>query len=249
MAKPTSSTLSDSLHYFGYEIEEQIYRDVISTLERIKAGGRSEDLGREAANNLVVLTRIGLQAYYERPASLIELSPLVRKAADTGISTIFKAVDMVIHKVMAKRSLEELQTMAHDMCHLICVAEGADPSYYICFPLPAHLFERSQTLLARVQQDSNVDLYRHDIIQSLEELIEEAIGVFYTSPISKVQVGRITKAAADVGMTTVKKGSSMVLNKVFKTMPHAEMLPLAAYFETLLHQGILSYHGLHQSAR
>jgi len=42
-------------------------------------------------------------------------------------------------------------------------------------------------------------------------------------------------------MTSVRKGSSMVLNKVFKTMPHTEMVPLANYFRTLLHQNLTPY--------
>ena len=241
MAKSMSAAASDDLHYFGYEIEESLYLQVVETLVRIQQGGQADQLGREAANNLVALTKIGLQAYYERPAELIEMPSIIRKAADTGISTVFKAVDMVIHKVLAKRSLNELQSMASDMSEMVCRSGDDEPRHYICFPLPARLFVRSQTLLARVQEDPQVDLYRGDIIQSLEELIEEAISVFYTGPISKVQVGRITKAAADMGMTTVKKGSSMVLNRVFKDMPHTEMLPLAAYFQTLLHQGISPY--------
>lgn len=228
-------------HYFGYEIEASLYADLVANLKRIEAGGPSDELGRIAAQHLVQLTHVGVQAYYERPAALIPMPSIVRKAADTGISTIFKAVDMVIHKVLAKRSLAELQAMAADMCRLICVSDEPQPRYFICFPLPPHLYERSQVLLTRVNQDSQVDVYRHDIIQSLEDLIEEAINVFYTTPLTKVQVGRITKAAADMGMATVKKGASMVLHKVFKTMPHEQVLPLAAYFETLLHRDVNPY--------
>lgn len=230
-----------NLHYFGYEIEASLYADLVANLQRIEAGGPSEELAKVAAQHLVQLTHIGVQAYYERPAGMISMPSIVRKAADTGISAVFKAVDMVIHKVLAKRSLEELQTMAADMCRLICVSDEPQPRYFICFPLPAHLFERSQALLARVSQDSHVELYRDDIIQSLEDLIEEGINVFYTAPMTKVRVGRITKAAADLGMATVKKGSSVVLHKVFKTMPHEAMVPLAAYFETLLHQDVNPY--------
>ena len=233
--------MNENLHYFGYEIEASLYQDLIANLARIEAGGPSDKLARTAADHLVQLTQVGVQAYYERPASLISMPSLVRKAADTGMSTIFKAVDMVIHKVLAKRSLDELQVMATDMTRLICVSDESPARYFLCFPLPTHLFERSQELLARVAQDSQVELYRDDIVSSLEELIEEAITVFYTAPLAKVQMGRITRTAADMGMTTVKKGSSMVLNKVFKSMPHSEMLPLAAYFQTLLHQDVRPY--------
>lgn len=224
--------------YFGYEIAPDVYQDLISTLQRIQQGGSTDELGRQAARQLVRLTELGLLAYYERPANLIAMPSVVRKAADTGISAIFKAVDMVIHRVLAKRSLEELQSMAADMSHMIGISDHAEPRYFICFPLPGELSERASLMLARVQQDQNVDEYRNEIISSLEDLIEEAIGVFYTQPLSRVQVGRITRAAADMGMTTVKKGSSMVLHKVFKTMPHTQLVPLADYFQTLLHQGV-----------
>ena len=110
------------------------------------------ELGRQAARQLVRLTELGLLAYYERPASLIAMPSVVRKAADTGISAIFKAVDMVIHRVLAKRSLEELQSMAADMSHMIGISDHAEPRYFICFPLPAELSERASLMLARVQQ-------------------------------------------------------------------------------------------------
>lgn len=224
--------------YFGYEITPDVYQDLISTLQRIQHGGPTDELGQQAARQLVRLTELGLQAYYERPASLIAMPSVVRKAANSGISAIFKAVNMVIHSVLTKRSLEELQSMATEMSHLIGISNTTEPRYFICFPLPIELSKRASQLLARVQQDQNVDEYRHDIIASLEELIEEAIGVFYTNPLSRVQVGKITRAAADMGMSTVKKGSNMVLHKVFKTMPHSQLLPLADYFKTLLHQGV-----------
>lgn len=230
--------MNGNLHYFGYEIEPALYQNLMTNMAQIEAGGPSDALARTAADHLVQLTQIGIQAYYERPASLISMPSLVRKAADTGMSTIVKAVEMVIHKVLSKRSLAELQEMVADMRQLVCSSEETPARHFICFPLPAHLYERSQTLLARVAEDPQVELYRDDIIGSLEELIEEAIAVFYSAPLAKVQVGRITRAAADVGITTVKKGSSMVLSKVFKSMPHSEMLPLAAYFETLLHQDL-----------
>lgn len=230
--------MAGNQHFFGFEIREQLYKDMSANLARIDAGAPVEQVGPVAAGHLVELTQIGMAAYYDRPASLIELPSMVRKAADTGMSTIFKAVEMVIHKLIAKRSLEELQLLSNDVRQLICISDSAQPRYFICFPLPAHLFERAQTLLARVAEDDRVDLYRSDVIHSLEDLIEEGIGAFYTRPIAKIQVGRITKAAADMGVSTVKKGSSMVLHKVFKTMPHTELLPLASYFETLLHQDV-----------
>lgn len=233
--------MTEQQQYFGYEIDADTYQDLIGTLQRIRQGGSSEELGRQAARQLVRLTELGLLAYYQRPASMIAMPSVVRKAADTGISAIFKAVDMVIHRVLAKRSLAELQSMAADMSQMIGVSDDATPRYFICFPLPAELSERASTMLNRVQQDNNVDAYRNDIITSLEDLIEEAIGVFYTQPLSRVQVGKITRAAADMGMTTVKKGSSMVLHKVFKTMPHEDLLPLADYFLTLLHQDVQPY--------
>lgn len=229
------------IRYFGFAVEEPLYLRLTSTLERILAGGRADELGRQAAANLVELVHVGLQVYYRHPADMIELTPLVRKAADTGIAAILKAVDMVIHKVLAKRSLPELQQMAYDMSQMICDSPDETPRHIICFPLPSDLYVRSQEMIARVQTDTGVDGYRDDIITSLEDLIEEAIQHFYIKPIAKVEVGRITKAAADMGITTVKKGSSIVLHKVFKTMPHAKLIPLADYFQTLLHEGLMPY--------
>lgn len=233
--------MSNELRFFGYEIDATLQQRLVTHLDQILAGGPADKLAKLAAQDLVELVDIALNAYYEHPADMISLSPLIRKAADTGMAAVSKAVDMVIHRVMAKRSLEELQRMAGDMGSMLCSSQDEPPRHYICFPLPADLYERSQALIARVHNDTEVDGYREDIITSLEDLIEEGIQVYYVAPISQVEVGRITKAAADMGISTVKKGTSMVLQKVFKTMPHATLLPLAAYFQTLLHQGLRTH--------
>src|SRR5690606_7597721 len=160
----------------------------------------------------------------------IELSPMVRKAADTGVSAVRKGITMVIHKLMAKRSLQDLQRMARDMSHMLCISEDPAPRYFVCFPLTDELYDLTQRVIDRAQVDSDVDAYRGDVIHSLEELIQAAIRNYYEKPVAQADLGRLTRAAADMGMTTVRKGSSMVVHKVFKSMPYSSLLPLVDYF-------------------
>ncbi|HEX4939565.1 MAG TPA: hypothetical protein VFX11_12880, partial [Candidatus Kapabacteria bacterium] len=87
----------NELRFFGYEIDAALRDRLTANLEQILAGGPADRLAKLAAQDLVELVDVALRSYYKQPADMISLSPLIRKATDTGMSAVSKAVDMVIH--------------------------------------------------------------------------------------------------------------------------------------------------------
>lgn len=237
----TNKTTPNNTRFFGYAIEPALYQQVINTINEINQGQDTKHLGELAAAALIAITDAGFNAYYERPAQLAHISPRIKKATDAGIHTVQKGIHLVIRKLMKNRSHKDLKMLAGNLAYLICV-DNKDPSKaYSCFRLEENLYQKVVANMRKVHEDQNVDNYRQDIIESVEALITTGIDNFYTIPTQRADIGRITRKAADIGVNAVHKGINAVVHRLFKDMDHATLLPMAEYFEMLLHDEVLTY--------
>ena len=244
-------TASRQTRYFGYEIDRALFTEVAETIHKIKEGGSPKALGELAANTLINITDAGFDAYYAKPAELAGISGGVRKAADTGINAVKKGIHMVVRKLLKNRELADLRRLAHNLSYMICVdpdtVESINPKAYACFRLKEELYQRVINNMSRVHEDPDVASYRSDVVRSVEDLIAAGIDVFYTRPVDEANIGKLTRKAADFGIHTVQKGSNAVVHRLFKDMDHDTLLPMAEYFETLLHSKVRSYHRLYMA--
>ena len=231
--------MKEQLQYFGYAISEDLYNRAGSNIQKTLSGDINAALVEEITNTLIHITDIGLQAYYQRPRDLIEISPVVKKAADAGINAVMKGVHIVVRKVIQRAPETELQKMALYMKSLLTMDDNGN--HYITFQLNHELYSLSQELLERVRVDSDVDTYREDIVEALFQLIDAGIDAYYHQPVGMIDLGKLTKKTADVGIRTAQKGTNSVIKRVFKVLDHEEMVPLTRYFESLLHSNLSSY--------
>lgn len=229
------------IRYFGYPITPQLYQQVVDTIAGIQQGGDTRALCEQAAETLIAITDAGFDAYYERPAQLAKISHAVKRATDTGIHAVQKGIHLVIRKLLKNRSNKDLARLANNFSYLVCVDNHNPALAYACFQLEEDLYQRVVTNMRRVHEDPNIQSYRRDVIESVEDLIGAGVDVFYTKPVDQADIGKITRKAADLGIHTVQKGSNAVVHRLFKDMDHATLLPMAEYFETLLHSEVQTY--------
>lgn len=233
--------MTEHTQYFGFRISEALYKRAGRHIDQVLNGTITPQLVEDIANNLIAITNAGLDAYYNKPRDLIEISPVVRKAADAGIHAVTKGVHLVIRKVITRAAKGELQTMAHYIKSLLTADHKGN--FYVTFPLGAELHDLALELLAEVRANANVDTYREDIVQALYRLIDAGIDAYYYQPVGMIQLGKLTRKTADVGINTAQKGTNSVIRRIFKVLGHQEMLPLTNYFETLLHRDLNPYNG------
>ena len=231
--------MKEQTQYFGYTISEELYAKAGTNIDKTLAGEINAELVDEITETLINITDIGLQAYYQRPRDLIEISPVVKKAADAGIKAVMKGVHIVIRKVIQRAPESELQKMALYMKSLLTQDESGN--YYITFQLTDELYSLSQRLMERVRVDNDVDAYREDIVRALYRLIDAGIDAYYHQPVGMIELGKLTKKTADMGIITAQKGTNSVIQRIFKVLEHEEMMPLTCYFESLLHSDLRSY--------
>ncbi|HAG92883.1 MAG: hypothetical protein CMK83_05180 [Pseudomonadales bacterium] len=237
----TTDANQRAIRYFGYPISAALYQQVIATIEQIQKGGDTEHLCRQSADTLIAITDAGFDAYYEQPAKLAGISPRLKKATDTGIHAVQKGIHLVIRKLLKNRKIKDLERLANNFSYLICVDNQNPDNAYACFRLEEDLYQKVVANMRRVHEDPNIESYRRDVIDSVEDLISAGIDMFYTKPVDQADIGRITRKAADLGIHTVQKGSNAVVHRLFKDMDYATLLPMAEYFETLLHSEVQTY--------
>lgn len=237
----TKDCSTSHIRYFGYSISESLYKQVVDTIQQIQSGGDTTRLCSIAADTLIEITDAGFYAYYERPAQLAKISPSLKKATDAGIHAVQKGIHLVIRKLLKNRKQKDLERLAKNFSYLICIDDHDPGQAYACFQLEESLYQRVVANMRRVHEDPNLELYRQEVIDSIEDLIGAGIDNFYTKPVDQADIGRITRKAADFGIHTVQKGSNAVVHRMFKEMDYATLLPMAEYFETLLHSEVQTY--------
>ncbi len=229
-------------YYLGYPLDPVLYQQIVDTINQIEQGGNTDTLCKSAAETLINVTNAGFSAYYDTPTSMAALPRPIKRATDAGIHTVQKGIQMVIRKLLKNRSMEDLERLAFNLSHLICVDIESPDKAYACFRLRKPLYEKAVTNMQRVHEDTNLHAYRGDVIESIEDLIESGIEMFYTRPVNQANIGKLTRKAADLGMHGVQRGINAVIHRMFKDMRHSELQPLASYFETLLHSNVDTYY-------
>jgi hypothetical protein len=225
--------------HFGFRLDADLYHACAQTLKEVRHHPDLGWLNRCAGENLIRVTDTGFHAYYERPVGKVKLSPMLRKTADAGVHTVQKAVHIVIRRIFDDRPRDQLIFMADYMGDMLCTNPAGE--HFLCFRLEESLFRRATDLLARVRNDANVDAYRADILNALEELIEAGLEAYYSFPVGQVNLGRFMRAASDLGINTAHKGIIAVVHKLFGPMSREDMLPLTTYFESLLHDDVTTF--------
>ncbi|OUR92492.1 hypothetical protein A9Q81_16190 [Gammaproteobacteria bacterium 42_54_T18] len=225
--------------HFGFEISEALYQQSCTAIKAIQSKEGGVDFNIKISNALMNITEAGFEAYYYKPSDMVKISSVVKKAADTGMVAVKRGVHMVIRKLFKNMPTQELEKLASYMNTLL-THENNDsaPRYFVAFTLSPELYSLAQELLARVSQDPEIEGYRQNIISALNKLIRAGVEAYYETPSNMINIGRIMRKTADVGISTAEKGSNIVVKKLFNVMPYDALIPLSSYFESLLHDNL-----------
>ena len=196
-------------------------RSESNTLDKIKV----KDEFVQSLNSVV---NAALDFYYVKPsANDNTLSPMAKKAADSVVNTVRKAIHLVIQRVFKKMSLKDLTTMAcyMDSMGITNLQEGG--LSYIAFPLNNALQDQLSVVMSRINSESEIECYSTDLIGLFSNIVKEGARYYYHKPTEMVDVGGFTKKAADLGIDTTVKGIQGLIRRVVKDISHKdiELLP------------------------
>lgn len=162
--------------------------------------------------------------YYEKPtADRNSLSPMVRKAANSIVNTVRKAIHLVIQKVFKKMSLHDLKGVAAYLDSMAISETSEDAQAYLGFPLNEELRQQLVHLMTSITEGTHIEQYSFDILRFVSDVVQESTRHYYHKPMTLVSVGGFAKKAADLGIDTTEKGILRLIKRVLRDISHDDI--------------------------
>ena len=103
-----------------FPLEQASGETLLASLEQVKTGGVSHHDVRTLTHQLQQVVDVCLVHYYRKPADMVSLGKLTRKAADTGIHTVQRAFHTLLGRLLPNlrepalaRLSDHLATLVH----------------------------------------------------------------------------------------------------------------------------------------
>lgn len=110
----------------------------------------------------------------------------------------------------------------------------AQKNVYFGFPLDDALYNRLTDLIARIQLNPQAKGLSRDAATLVTDLLNVAIRAFYYDVVEAVPTHPTTKKSADAGVSTVVRGTQLVIQKMVTTLDANDLTVFAGYLQTLL---------------
>ena len=223
-------TEQGSQAYWVFPIERGHHvtiRRLAMTLARQGGVGVSSASDRvELVASLNVIIDAGFDFYYQKPSSEDDnLSPMMRRAAESVVRTMRKAIHAVVQRVFKKLSHNDLILMAFYLDSM-ALADTENGQEFIGFPLNESLHNQLRSGMERIRTETDIAAYSNDLINLFSEIVRESVHYYCFLPTSRVNIGGLSKKAADLGMDAVVKAINGLIRRLLKDIAHDDIKEL-----------------------
>jgi len=104
-----------------FPLEPAAGEALITSLEQVKSGVASHHDVRALTHQLQLIVDVCLVHYYRKPAEMVTLGRITRKAADTGIHSVQKAFHTLLGRLLPNLSEPALAELSDHLCSLISI--------------------------------------------------------------------------------------------------------------------------------
>lgn len=225
--------------YWVYPIELAHLHDIRGIAVKLNCSASKTIDKAEIRNNLVqslnCVVDAGFDFFYVKPSiNNDSLSPMARKAADSVVNTVRKAIHLVIERVFKKMSLEDLSTTACYMDSMGITNPEEGGLSYIAFPLNEVLQSKLYLVMNKINEEPEIERYSSELVTFLSDIVHESAHYYYHLPTGLVHIGGFSKKAADLGIDTTVKGIQGLLRTVVKDISHHDIKHLPDNVDQLI---------------
>ncbi len=107
--------------HFMFPLEAAAGEALMASLEQVKSGEVSHHDVRALTHQLQLVVDVCLVHYYRKPAEMVSLGRITRKAADTGIHSVQKAFHTLLGRLLPNLSEPALAELSDHLCSLISI--------------------------------------------------------------------------------------------------------------------------------
>ncbi|WP_323754100.1 hypothetical protein [Marinobacter sp.] len=108
---------------------------------------------------------------------------------------------------------------------------------HIVAPIPDELRTRALYTVSELKARGKADKEAIDQLHSLiVELTENGLDFFFLEPLRRLNAGSMTMSMAKVGISSMLKGSKMVVHKVLKKLNDRSLISILEFIEEIIHE-------------
>ncbi len=113
--------------------------------------------------------------------------------------------------------------------------EPTDHHVRLGFRLDEELTEETLRAIERLRDEPGNKKHVASLVKTVLKLTDVGLREFYVRPLEQAKAGTIAQGTAKIGISTAKRGISVVVNKVLKGMSEKQLLSIADSMENLVH--------------
>ena len=206
-------------------IAKKLHSDGIERLDPI-------EIRNDLVSSLNSIIDSAFSFYYEKPSGEKDsLTPMVRKAANSIVNTVKKAIHLVIQRVFKKMSLKDLSGMAAYLDSMAISEATEDSQAYLGFPLNDELKQHLDDLMNAISESAHIKQYSDKISPFFHDVVRESTLHYYHKPMKLVSVKGFAKKAADLGIETTEKGILKLVKYLLREISHEDIKGLPEQIE------------------
>lgn len=108
--------------------------------------------------------------------------------------------------------------------------------HFIAVPIPADLHRRADELIEDVRTSTERQQHVPDLVDLISELMEAGLESCFMEPLKDAGVGFVGRSTARVGLTSAKKGVTVVVRRILSGMTKDQLLYVAEFIDGMLVQ-------------
>lgn len=220
-------------YYLGFKASESLHQCADEVLEN--RANQSVKPYAPMMNELVkYFVPELLDSFLIQTADAVGLSPRASKIVHGAADTIGKASSVLVGKLLAKRSNDELEGMVSfvDETYLRAATCSNGANSVGC-EIDKDLYDQMKRLVADVQAGKTQEVMPelHDVMIKTVDVVLDG---FMLKAISLLKINFVLRKICDATIITCRGAGHMVVNKVFKSLDDDQMKRLADYFDELI---------------
>lgn len=177
-----------------------------------------------------------MDTFFLEPIADIGISSVGERLVKTGVSSVKKAVSMLVNSLAKKLKNEEMKPLAEYLYSVIYTArpdENAVEQAYMASPIGHELDTELLSIVADIEAGETGEAIQSRLSVALLEVSEISLELFFAQPLKMVKLGFVMTKAGQVAFDATRAAIRGVIKKVFKGMNEAQLRGVAQYIRSV----------------
>jgi len=209
--------------YIGFPIPSQTTDRILTLVSNLRSGV-PEQQGALYSEVVLALVKESLTTFFVNPVKDIGVKPMTEKMVFTGVTTVQKAVGILVNLLSKKLSNADMLPATEYLVGLIVQRRRSDEraAYMVC-PLDAELDARLVKVLAEIEAgDAGTDIESR-LTAIVLAINERSLDLFFAKPLEMLKLGMVARKTGQVAFEATRVTTGKVIKKAFNGMENQEL--------------------------